>query len=550
MPDIDLAYNALDNVEFDPSADEPIPELNIKFPVIDLGYARHRAILYNRKGKYFKFQNIPYAAPPTGDRRFRKPCAPLNSTGISTGQKGYMCHQSGNFQFFLMNYGVPKEWQSEDCLFLDVYVPVSVFTNSTKKLPILNWIHGGGYLFGSKDVIYNPHGLMMVAEGNMIYVALNYRLGAFGFLAGSIMKHEDVTNLGLHDQRFALEWIQNHIEKFGGDPNQVTVMGESAGGSSIYHHLTSPEKLLFKRAILQSTAFYPMYDKDVQDTQFANLAELSGCKKDRGSQLKCLRRVPETDMAKYNQQLSLQAPFGTFQFGPYVDRTYVPKLPQFRLDSGKFNGEVEIMTGFNSREGDIFANPAAVTPAQFEALLRQHFPNATKETHEQVKALYPLKIPIFRRISSIISDWIVNCHSRYLDKAYPGSYIYKFAVGPGSHSIDLAFSFWPFSKGNQNPFRKLVKSHEEFLWMNKLSRWFQEYLVSFAIYGNPNYLSSCGIEFPRADNDKSERAMLIFKSTKIVQGTMDKNGPEKNKCRFWMDGEWTGKDSLEIEQAV
>lgn len=153
---------------------------------------------------------------------------------------------------------------NEDCLFLDIIVPRKVFekAGSKKGAPVLGesicnlnysssefnyanvdakvWIYGGGFTGGDKAGINtgNPAGLIQRSNDGIIYVALNYRLGAFGWLAGPTFQTDGTPNAGLHDQRFALHWIQKHIASFGGDPDQVTVMGESAGGGSIMHQIT------------------------------------------------------------------------------------------------------------------------------------------------------------------------------------------------------------------------------------------------------------------------------------------------------------------------
>jgi len=142
----------------------------------------------------------------------------------------------------------PAAGTTEDCLFLDVMVPKSIFEggNNKKKngtgAPVLVWVYGGGYTAGSKSGSGNPAGLlersMTHGRDGVIYVAMNYRLGALGWLAGPTFQEEGTPNAALYDQRFALQWVQDQISKFGGDPNKVTVIGESAGGGSIMHQVT------------------------------------------------------------------------------------------------------------------------------------------------------------------------------------------------------------------------------------------------------------------------------------------------------------------------
>lgn len=130
----------------------------------------------------------------------------------------------------------PDPRENEDCLFLDVYVPKKVFNAAcngrerAKLKPVLVWIYGGGYTSGSKNL--NPSGLIERSDDGILFVAMNYRLGALGFMAGPTFQQGGTANAGLYDQRFALEWVQKNIHLFGGDKTKVTVLGESAGGGS------------------------------------------------------------------------------------------------------------------------------------------------------------------------------------------------------------------------------------------------------------------------------------------------------------------------------
>ena len=157
---------------------------------------------------------------------------------------------------------------TEDCLFLDVVVPQSIFkgasnaTNLTSGAPVLVWIYGGGFTAGVKDA-YSPAGLIKASQVNstagIIFVSLNYRLGAFGWLSGPTLQSNGTANAGLYDQRLALQWVQDKIHLFGGDPNRVTVIGESAGGGSIMHQITAfgglNGRAPFQQAVLQSPGF-------------------------------------------------------------------------------------------------------------------------------------------------------------------------------------------------------------------------------------------------------------------------------------------------------
>ncbi|XP_026318749.1 uncharacterized protein LOC113229393 [Hyposmocoma kahamanoa] len=189
---------------------------------------------------YCSFKGIPYAEPPLGNLRFKAPQPPKSWQGVRKATEfGPICYQADLFK---------KEAPSgsEDCLYLNVYTPD---TKPDKPLPVMFWIHGGGLYWGSgNDDFYGPDFLV---RQEVVLVTINYRLGALGFLC---LGTEDAPgNAGMKDQVAALRWVNKNISHFGGDPNNVTIFGESAGGWSVGYHLVTPmSKGLFKRAILQS----------------------------------------------------------------------------------------------------------------------------------------------------------------------------------------------------------------------------------------------------------------------------------------------------------
>ncbi|KAK9447757.1 Carboxylesterase [Limtongia smithiae] len=534
-------------------------------PIVDLGYVRHRAAFFDQQNNYLMFKNIRYAAPPVDGLRFRPPQAPEYQTEIDDGRNGKVCHQATNVQFKWLELSSPFIEESEDCLFLDVATPyvslpasnwtaapdgnTTATSHSTVSgtsnpdgefLPVMVWIHGGGFVFGMKDGIYNPKGLLDRAQGNMVYVALNYRLGAFGFLGGSEMKKRGYTNLGLMDQRMALDWVKENIHHFGGDSSRVTVLGESAGASSILHHMTSPEPLQFSQAILQSPAFYPQYDNDLLDTQYRNFARLGIV-----NSFECLTTVDVQTLAKANKEAVFAAPYGTFEFGPYVDRTYVPLLPMFMLGYQRYNPSVRVMAAYNSDEGFIFADPTARSEQDFDALLGHHFPNATADTPAEIKRLYPAEhySSAFRRVAAVISEWVVSCNLRFLNASYAKSFFYRFSVPPGIHSVDLIYTFWG---GTQSILGKLAEKEFPRMKLSSVAdraKQFQEYLVGFAITGDPNACSSSGVVFPRADDAASDGdiAILEVELGGFRRTTLAEEGPTESRCAFWMEGDWTGR---------
>jgi carboxylesterase type B len=139
--------------------------------------------------------------------------------------------------------GTPDETahvETEDCLLLDLYVPVKTFLPDAELLPVIIWVYGGGFVFGSKEqggVLYTSRSMLNASNYTTIFVAGNYRLGAYGWLAGPYIETEATPNAGLYDQALLFEWVRDHIDKVKGDKDKVSAWGPSVGGSSILHYL-------------------------------------------------------------------------------------------------------------------------------------------------------------------------------------------------------------------------------------------------------------------------------------------------------------------------
>lgn len=311
--------------------------------------------------EYRSFQGIPFAAPPVGDLRWRPPRKPEPWTAVRDATKpGPRCAQGEGLG------SAPSD--TEDCLYLNVIGPA---TPTSKPRPVMVWVHGGGFTFGAGS----DYDLKRLAlGGDVVVVSVNYRLGAFGFF-GHPELGRDSGVFGLEDQQAALRWVQRNARAFGGDPRNVTLFGESAGGMSTCAQLTSPSAAgLFHRAIIQSgpctlswpaggffpgmpagTAYRPR--ADVEKDGAAVAAKL-GC-----ADVACLRRLPVKDLV--NVQLA----------SPAFDSAVLPEDPAAALRAGRF-ARVPLLTGVTRDEARLFVSlfPGhPFTEEHYQELLRSGF---------------------------------------------------------------------------------------------------------------------------------------------------------------------------------
>ncbi|THC91364.1 hypothetical protein EYZ11_009179 [Aspergillus tanneri] len=405
---------------------------------------------------------------------------------------------------------------SEDCLFLDVHVPKAVLLNRSHTLyrprahqkggaPVLVYLQDGAYVSGSKSD-QNPAGLIAKSREDgspgIIYVGMNYRvrlplmlppsmsigadhftkLGVFGWLSGGKFRSSGGTpNLGLHDQRLALEWIQRNIHLFGGDPSRVTVMGVSAGGGSITMQMTAYGRAIpppFAQVIAQSPAWEPgtktpEIENDIFDTFLASL---------NVSRLEQARSLPSQALISANYFLVASRPYGGGFLGPAIDGDFVPDSPKRLLLQRKVVPAVRILTSYTSNEGFALA-PANVTD---DASFKRYVDLMLKSTNASVRyhtehVLYP---PIFNgsmpyrtqheRANLFWSELIASCNTRYLHFAVntPG-YAIKYSVPPAMHLSDTPSVFYngPVSDSSVNA---------------TIAELMQRQIVRFVKTGDPN----------------------------------------------------------------
>ncbi|XP_022905582.2 venom carboxylesterase-6-like [Onthophagus taurus] len=265
---------------------------------------------YNGR-KFIGFEGIPFARPPIGELRFQPPEEPYNWTGTWMANTKHSCIQ------FLESVAGLEMPSSEDCLYLNVYVPKETISPED-NLDVLIFIHGGGFMLGHPHTLFGPKYLM---DTDTITVSINYRLGPLGFLS---TQDEIVPgNNGLKDQNLALKWVQKNIKFFGGNPDSVTISGLSAGGASVhFHFLSSLSKGLFHRGYSASgTALDPWVIQEAPLVKAKKLANLLGCnKKDLTSKeiLDCFMQRSTQSLFEATQELLVKGmPFSPF--GPVIE---------------------------------------------------------------------------------------------------------------------------------------------------------------------------------------------------------------------------------------
>ncbi|XP_021369858.1 carboxylesterase 5A-like [Mizuhopecten yessoensis] len=298
-------------------------------------------------GSSFQFKGIPFAKPPIGDLRFRKPEVPNAWSGILNCTT-YMdaCMQSGTHV-------------SEDCLYLNVFVPNSL--DASAKRAVMVWIHGGSFISGSGS---GTDGSALALHGDVIVVTINYRLNIFGFFTTG--DNSATGNYGLWDQMLALQWVKNNIGDFGGDTTRITIIGESAGGASVGMLAIIPQNRgLFQRVIAESGSCVGPRDSGVESMKvFARVVNELGCSSNSSvSTVTCLRRqsAGQLGIAFYTAFIHVQNASFTIlsALGPTIDgelfiKDFEAILTDHNSDAMKFFRDLDLLTGLNSAESGLF----------------------------------------------------------------------------------------------------------------------------------------------------------------------------------------------------
>ena len=421
------------------------------------------------------FKGIPFAAPPVGDLRWRAP---------QTARKWTDIKQTTQFAPAPIQGGNPPSGKSEDCLYLNIWTPAK---SSRERIPVLVWIHGGGFSFGStSEPVYTGE---MLARKGVVLVSIAYRVGQLGFLAHPELSAESPDhvsgNYGLLDMIAGLEWIQKNIAAFGGDPGQVTIFGESAGGIAVSMLCASPlARGLFHGAISQSGgSFGPPRSTTYpgENLKLLKMAENDGlayAEKAGAKSIAGLRKM-EAD--------SLPGGWGMGSAWPVIDGYVIPD-DQYRLyEAGKYN-DVPVLIGYNSDEGASFTRER--TPEEYIPGVERRY---GKFADTLLKA-YPVgDISIPKTARDLARDATFGWHTWSWARLQSGTgkskvYYYYFDQHPdypedsprfgyGSpHGQDIAYVFMHLDASNP----EISKSDLE------ISEAMSTYWINFARYGDPN----------------------------------------------------------------
>ena len=429
------------------------------------------------------FKGIPFAQPPVGDLRWKEPQAPKNWTGVRPADKfGPQAMQRYAYADMVFR----SAGKSEDCLYLNVWTPAK---SAIEKLPVLVYFYGGGLTTGDGSE-YRYDGEALAKKG-IVSVTINYRLGVFGFMAHPELTKESVYhssgNYGLMDQHAALLWVKKNIAAFGGDPNKVTIGGESAGSMSVCAQMASPlSKGLFVGAIGESGSMLG----NLSPAPLAE-AEQSGVKfaaKVNAASLADLRKIPADSLLKWS---------AGSRFPTAVDGYFFPESPQVIFATGK-QMDIPLLAGWNSAEVDFhsFLGKDAPTVDNYKAALKK----AYGDRSEEVLKMYPAATDadVEQVATDLASDrfisyatWkFVDLHSK--TNGYP-VYRYLFTrlrpdlIGTASGTAAKRYganhaSEIDYALGNLHYNKFYNWTPEDY----KTSEIMQNYFVSFIKTGNPN----------------------------------------------------------------
>ncbi len=472
-------------------------------------------------GNIQRFLGIPYAKPPVGALRWKEPQKPDKwFYRRDASQFGNRCAQSASNEFLMPGS------DNEDCLYLNVWTPA---TRPAKLLPVMVWIHGGGntngsasesQIFMATDVLTSGE---FLAQRGVVVVTFNYRLGVFGFFAHSGLVNEGSRpgNQGLWDQQFALQWVHDNISRFGGDPGNVTIFGESAGSFDVCLHMASPQsRWFFHRAISESGGCTTHHNGLTEGRQQAeNLSARVGCTE--GDGLACLRAKSVSDI--------LTAFDKGGSFGPIVDGDFIPDQPRTLYDRGEI-ARVPYLLGSNSDEGTFFVLGQASTVKDQAGLMAALIQLFSSDGASIITQQYPVEEfagtpnPYLAVLARIYGDATLTCTTD--DVAQRASvaglsvHMYNFDI-----PLEITYSGLYIGAAHGAELGYVFGTSQNFTDEKRIvSDRIQRYWTNFAKTGDPN--GGDLLLWPNFTQSKNVRINFALQSSILNEFRAD-------KCAFW-----------------
>ncbi|KAL5113897.1 hypothetical protein ACEQ8H_008218 [Pleosporales sp. CAS-2024a] len=507
--------------------------------VVDLDYIRLQGASSDEYNLTY-YRRIPFAASTAGQNRFRapQPPSPVDNGTYDTDRDFDMCPQR------TVN-------GSEDCLFLGVYS--RPWEKNSALRPVLLTFFGGGFIRGSASFAIPPSGypvLNVSTLNDFVVVYSNYRTNVFGFLPGSkIAAHPDVDlNPGLLDQQAALKWIQKYITNFGGDANNVTIWGQSAGGGSVIAQsiATGNKGLkLFSKAMVNSPFWpkTPRYDAPESEAIYTQTIQDVGCA-NATDEIACLKSVDVQALRDSALRLSTTRQYTTssFTFGPVLDDSFLrePLSAIVRRSSSSSSDAPNcanlVLSSYNLHEGENFIPPGFASTntsltdgfnsseASFDSWLRGYLPALSSAHLDQIKALYPpigtaeeLSYNTTRvRAGLVYRDSVLACPARWLAQSAHQGWSLEYTISPAKHASDV--QYW-------NTVGEIQKTD---------ALTYQGYagaMASFVQTGDPNAHEVTNARVVGLPETKTGQQFLVTSTgLEIGNATMlDK------RCAFWLD---------------
>lgn len=477
------------------------------------------------------FRGIPYALPPLGDLRFARPQPVPDSKDTIINATNYGPRCPG--KQLLVVPGAAEA--SEDCLTANVFRPAGKHSS----LPVAVYLHGGAFNRGTAKM-HDTAAMVSHAEP-FVAVSFNYRIGALGFLNSGLTEKEGLLNLGLRDQVLLLEWVQKNIAAFSGNPNDVTLIGLSAGAHSIGHHLLN-NKSVFHKAVMESggptsRALHPPTSK-LHEDQFAQFLNELKCK-----DLACLRAAPEAAViAASNTVFDTYNPSVRWAWQPVIDGDLIPG----RSLEQSWPTNIPILTGFVHNEGTMYVPRAMSQSSEFDAFFRTLLPHVS----DKVADLYAEDKYIehrsalgagaqYKRVEAAYGQYAYICPVRQTAQlAKSPVYLYHWAlnktvIGGANHGDQMWYE-------TMDPETRKISDTQD-----QLARTFHGYINNFIRTGDPN-----GKGLPRWESWKEAGKTMIFGkdnnervggSEKGTVAKLEVDEWAKEQCEFW----WRWSDKYE-----